>query len=239
MAKGGVQFYSGLSKIGFAALDRRVAGCNERTLSSKGDAMKVVAINGSHRAGKSTSKLLQRALVVFEEAGWQTQLVELASCNVEFCAGCNSCLVGKPCPLLGREGDDAQAIIDALAAADAVILASPNYFENVSARMKCLMDRMRATHLPKNILAGKVAGVVVTTGLNNSGADEASAALVRFSLAQGWTLSGLARVVGTWEEGCGEDGRARYRRGADADPQAQANVEAMARSIMDVATKLA
>ena len=98
--------------------------------------MKVVGINGSHRAGKSTSKLLQRALSVFEGAGWETELVELSRLDIEFCAGCNSCLMGKPCPLLGREGDDAQAIFDSIAAANAVILASPNYFENVSARMK-------------------------------------------------------------------------------------------------------
>ena len=206
--------------------------------SLKGDAMKVVAINGSHRAGKSTSKLLQRALGAFEAAGWDVELVELAQKNFEFCAGCNSCLVGKPCPLLGREGDDGQAVFDAIEAADAVILASPNYFENVSARMKCLMDRMRAAHLPKNIFAGKVAGVLVTTGLNNSGADEASAGLTRFCVAQGWVLAGPA-TVGTWEEGCGEDGRTCYRRGADADPQAQNQVEALAKSIIALAEKLA
>ena len=201
--------------------------------------MKVVAINGSHRAGKSTSKLLQRALAVFENEGWDVELVELAQKHLEFCAGCNSCLVGKPCPLLGREGDGGQAIFDAIDAADAVILASPNYFENVSARMKCLMDRMRAAHLPKNIFAGKAAGVLVTTGLNNSGADEASAALTRFCLAQGWVLAGPAKVVGTWEEGCGDDGRTRYRRGADTDPQAQKQVDALAESLIALAEKLA
>ncbi len=196
--------------------------------------MKVVAINGSHRAGKSTSRLLQQGLATFEAAGWEVELVELAQENLEFCAGCNSCLVGKPCPLLGREGDDAQTIFDAIAAADVVILASPNYFENVSARMKCLMDRMRAVHLPKNAFAGKLAGVLVTTGLNNSGADQASSALARFCLAQGWVLAAPA-VVGTWEEGCDENGRAKYRRGADADPQAQMQAESLAKTIIALA----
>lgn len=200
--------------------------------------MKVVGINGSHRAGKSTSKLLQRALSVFEGAGWETELVELSRLDIEFCAGCNSCLMGKPCPLLGREGDDAQAIFDSIAAANAVILASPNYFENVSARMKCLMDRMRAVHLPKNVFAGKLAGVLVTTGLNNSGADQAASALTRFCLAQGWLLVAPA-VVGTWEEGCDEGGRTKYRRGADADPQAQKQAEALAESVIALAKSLA
>ena len=97
---------------------------------------------------------------------------------------------------------------------------------------------MRAVHLPKNVFAGKLAGVLVTTGLNNSGADQAASALTRFCLAQGWLLVAPA-VVGTWEEGCDEGGRTKYRRGADADPQAQKQAEALAESVIALAKSLA
>lgn len=62
-------------------------------------------------------------------------------------------------------------LVDAVRDAGVVILGIPNYFENVTARMKCFMDRMRPPDLAGNLLAGKVAGIVCTTGLSNAGSD--------------------------------------------------------------------
>lgn len=42
--------------------------------------------------------------------------------------------------------------------ADVVLLASPDYFGTVSARMKNFMDRTRPFHMVENVLAGKVGG---------------------------------------------------------------------------------
>lgn len=59
--------------------------------------MKAVAVNGSHRAGKSTSHLLRGVLDGLESRGWDVDLVELATLDIAYCRGCNACLLGKAC----------------------------------------------------------------------------------------------------------------------------------------------
>ena len=199
--------------------------------------MKVVTINGSHRPKKSTSRLLQIALDDFARRGWETQLIELGRTNIEFCIGCNSCLKGKPCPLLSREGDEMQGILDAIEASDAIIVGSPNYFCNVTARMKNFMDRTRPPHLAGDIYAGKVAGVICTTGLNNAGADSTGATLQRFCSVHGWLMPKPSLVTATWDIGPDEDGRVRYRTSAADDPQALEKIHRMTKSMMELAEK--
>ena len=68
--------------------------------------------------------------------------------------------------------------------ADVVLLASPDYFGTVSARMKNFMDRTRPFHMVENVLTGKVGGAMSTAGLNNCGGEgtlAASGQLVRHS----------------------------------------------------------
>jgi multimeric flavodoxin WrbA len=138
--------------------------------------MKIVAINGSHRAGKGTASLVELA---FEEArakGLETELIELSRCDIGFCIGCNRCL-GKPeCTVQ----DDMQALYGKMEQADGIILASPNYFANVSARMKNFMDRTRPLHMTANALKGKVGGILATSGLASCGGEESVAAMQRW-----------------------------------------------------------
>lgn len=200
--------------------------------------MKVLAINGSHRTGRSTSKLLQMALDDFAAQGWDTELIELADKHIEYCIGCNSCLRDKPCPLLSREGDQMQEVLDAIMESDAVIVGSPNYFENVTARMKTFIDRTRPqSHMEINPLAGRVAGIVCTTGLSNCGIDVTAAVLQRFCNACGW-ITGYSWTVATCESGVDENGEVTYRRSADLDPQAQASLHNLTGSMMNLAQKL-
>lgn len=196
--------------------------------------MKIVAINGSHRAGKSSSKLAQRVLDVCAAQGWETQLVELAHHDIQYCIGCNSCLKQCPCPLQ----DSMTEIMAAVKEAQVVVVASPNYFEGVTARMKCFMDRTRPEHLAGNVMAGKLAGIVCTTGLGNCGSDTCVEELRRFCDGHGWITVGATKVVGSWQVGVGEDGRVQYRPGADQDPAAQKAAENLAHQLMATAEKL-
>lgn len=138
--------------------------------------MRIVAINGSHRAGKGTAALLQAALDAAAEAGAQTELVELSALEIGYCAGCNACL-GKPACALSDDMDD---LVVKMKAADALILGSPDYFANVSGRMKTFIDRTRPLHMVENALKGKVGGMVATAGLDNCGAEETIGVLDRF-----------------------------------------------------------
>lgn len=177
--------------------------------------MKILAINGSHRAGKGTAFLVETALEEARALGCETELVELSRCKIEYCIGCNRCL-GKPeCTVQ----DDMQMLYEKMAEADGIILASPNYYANVTARMKCFMDRTRPLHMTANALKGKVGGLIATTGLNNCGGEETVASLQRWFQIQEILLvqprpEGEVRAnypMGSMFRGM-EDGRVKWRR---------------------------
>ena len=135
--------------------------------------MKVLGINGSHRAGKGTAALLQAALdgaaeqASALEVPVSCELVELSKLDIGFCVGCNRCLAQTSCTL----EDDMNDLYEKLRDADVVLLASPDYFGTVSARMKNFMDRTRPFHMVENVLTGKVGGAMSTAGLNNCGGE--------------------------------------------------------------------
>ncbi|MEG0418940.1 flavodoxin family protein [Gordonibacter sp.] len=138
--------------------------------------MHILAINGSHRAGKGTAALLQAALEQAAACGAETELVELARLDIGYCAGCNACLAKPTCTL----SDDMDGLVEKMRVADGIILGSPDYFANVSARMKTFIDRTRPLHMAENVLKGKVGGMVSTSGLDNCGAEETMGVMDRF-----------------------------------------------------------
>lgn len=101
--------------------------------------MNIVAINGSHRAGKGTAALLQAVLDATGRQGARGELVELSELDIRFCVGCNACMGKNRCGL----HDDMDALYEKLLRADGIVLGSPVYFGTVSARMKNFMDRTR------------------------------------------------------------------------------------------------
>ena len=75
--------------------------------------MKILAINGSHRVGENTSKLLQMALDEAAALGAETELVDLAELDIEFCVGCNKCLFKPVCSLNDDMDELKQKMLDA------------------------------------------------------------------------------------------------------------------------------
>ena len=93
------------------------------------------------------------------------ELVELSRLDIGFCIGCNRCLAQTSCTL----ADDMNDLYEKLRDADVVLLASPDYFGTVSARMKNFMDRTRPFHMVENVLAGKVGGALSTASTTAEG----------------------------------------------------------------------
>ena len=164
--------------------------------------MRILAINGSHRPGKGTAALLQAALDAAQGAGAETELVELARLDIGYCIGCNACLA-KP--------------------ADGIIVGSPDYFANVSARTKTFIDRTRPLHMVANALKGKAGGAVTTSGLVDCGAEETLGVLDRFFATHEMLVvhprpKGPVKANGTAASqfaGLDEEGRIRWRRVQD------------------------
>jgi multimeric flavodoxin WrbA len=109
--------------------------------------MKLIAISGSARKGGNTSLLVRALFEPLESAGVSCELVELAGAVMRGCTACMTCKGTDP-PRC-KYGDDEEVpggptlneIITKMLAADAIVLASPTYFADVSAEMKALMDR--------------------------------------------------------------------------------------------------
>lgn len=99
--------------------------------------MYVLAINGSHRKG-NTEAMLKRVLDGAASKGARIELINLKDKNVEICKACGGCEINGTC----STQDDFPKIFQKVAAADVLILGSPNYFNNVSTLMKNFIDRM-------------------------------------------------------------------------------------------------
>jgi len=127
----------------------------------------IVGICGSPRR-QATEHVLEEALRMLQEKGFQTRLWSVRGKWVDFCAHCDYCLANKECVVQ----DDLQELYALLAQAEGIIFASPVYNGGVSAQTKAVMDRMRAVVASdKNFFKGK-AGMGIAVGGDRSGGQE-------------------------------------------------------------------
>ncbi len=128
--------------------------------------MKIIAINGSPRTVRSTTRrLAQFILEGAAEAGAETDMIDLCDLRIVPCTACDACSLNGIC----INDDDVPTLIDRMADADGIIFASPVYIDNVSGQMKVFFDRL-ADAIHYQLLAGKYGCSVATT--HTSGGDE-------------------------------------------------------------------
>jgi multimeric flavodoxin WrbA len=100
--------------------------------------MKILAICGSLRKESNTNKLVKK---IAESSGYEHELVYISKLNVKPCTGCATCMVEKgECAI----DDDMQTLYEKLMDADGIIIGSPTYYIDVSASVKCIIDRSLA-----------------------------------------------------------------------------------------------
>jgi multimeric flavodoxin WrbA len=121
--------------------------------------MKIIGISGSPRRG-NTEWMLNKFMEAAAENGAEIETLLLRRMNVRLCLGCLTCEEG------GRERkgickikDDMNAIYPKLLSADAIVLASPGYFEMLSGLLKNLLDRTCA--IWPRLEGKKIAGLAV------------------------------------------------------------------------------
>ena len=150
--------------------------------------VKIVGVQGSPRKSRNTETLLRHALAAAEEAGAETELVNLAELNVKPCVGCNTCVKEKRCPL--DDEDDMGAVKEALLSADGVVFASPSYFGAVPGLLKNVMDRSRSLKMDGHRLRDKVVSAVAVAGLRHGGAERVAESIMHFGLTHGMIAVG-------------------------------------------------
>jgi multimeric flavodoxin WrbA len=102
--------------------------------------MRVIAFNGSARKNGNTARLVTETFGPLQEAGVDTEMIQLAGEPLAGCRACYRCKAkqDRRCSVTeDRLNEHLQQMIEA----DGVLLASPTYFSDVTAEMKALMDR--------------------------------------------------------------------------------------------------
>lgn len=113
---------------------------------------KIVAVVGSYRRGGAIDTAVEAILEGARKRGASTQTVILTEKHIEFCRNCRSC-VQKPGPERGKcvQQDDMESLLTEIETADAVVLASPVNFGNVTAVFRRFMERaLGAAYWPWN-----------------------------------------------------------------------------------------
>ena len=176
--------------------------------------MKILAIHGSPRTIRSTTrKLAGLVLEGAAEAGAETEMIDLADHPVIPCTACEACSLNGICV----HNDSVPTLVARMQEADAIILGSPVYIDNISGQMKVFFDRL-ADAIHYQVLAGKFGCSVATT--YESGGDDVNAYLNHVLNYLGIiSVGGISVATGGKTEAVGENenaARALGRKLVDA-----------------------
>lgn len=100
--------------------------------------MNVVALLGSPRTGKNSSTIATRFTDTAANLGAETRIFELNKLTYRGCQGCYACKNGLDHCVLR---DDLTEVLDAVQAADVVLLSSPVYYGDITSQLKGFIDR--------------------------------------------------------------------------------------------------
>lgn len=149
--------------------------------------IRVLGICGSPRK-QATEHVLEEALRMLREKGFETQLWTVRGKQIDYCTHCDYCLTNKACVTQ----DDMQELYVLLNQTKGLIIATPVYNGGVSAQIKAIMDRCRAVvAADKNFFKEKI-GMGIAVGGDRAGGQE-------FALMQIHTfyiLNGMIPVSG-------------------------------------------
>jgi multimeric flavodoxin WrbA len=100
--------------------------------------MKIIAILASpHGLKGNTGRLLKIVLEGAKKEGAKVETILMNWEKVAPCLGCDVCHIKGRC----KQKDDFESIKEKIINADALVLATPSYIDNVSAQLKAFMDR--------------------------------------------------------------------------------------------------
>lgn len=122
--------------------------------------MKVLGINGSARKDGNTAIIIKKIFSKLEQAGIETELIQLADSSIIGCQACYACYKNKDQRCI--HDDIANECIEKMSLADGIILGSPVYFADITAGMKALMERAGFVSKANDNLFKHKAGVAVT-----------------------------------------------------------------------------
>lgn len=100
--------------------------------------MKVIGINGSSRKNGNTAIIIGKVFEELNKEGVETELIQLADYEIQPCRGCFACKGRGNCVFTN---DGFVEIFSRMVKTDGIILGSPVYSADVSAKMKAFLER--------------------------------------------------------------------------------------------------
>lgn len=150
--------------------------------------MKITVLSGSPRKNGNTDTMVAEFCRGANEAGHETEVLEVGRMNIKGCMGCEFCF--------SHDGecvqkDDMSKVLESLDQADMVVFASPIYWFDITAQLKAAIDRMYAR--------GKVGFHFNKTALllNSGDEDVYGAAIAQYKMTTGylkWEDKGIIAV---------------------------------------------
>lgn len=158
--------------------------------------MKVLAISSSPRIGGNSDVLCDQFLKGANEAGHDTEKIQIRNQQINPCLACYACLKKGICAI----ADDMEEIQQKMIKADVIVLSAPVYFYSMNAQMKIVIDRC-ITHY-KEIQNKQFYFVVTAADPNRNGVDETIAGLRGFlrCLPEAREM-GIIYGTGAWDKG--------------------------------------
>jgi multimeric flavodoxin WrbA len=121
----------------------------------------ILILKGSPRERGNSATLAEKAADGARALGAQVESIYLHGLEIRPCDACDLCLEQGGCVI----EDDMTPLYTKLAAADAIILASPIYWFTFTAQLKLCLDRCYAFQASKwKELSGKSFGIILTYG---------------------------------------------------------------------------
>jgi multimeric flavodoxin WrbA len=151
--------------------------------------MKILGISGSPRPGGNTDTLLLEALRGAEQQGAATMFIALRDLVISPCSGHADCPSREAC----HHTDDFPALSCRFLSADAVIMATPVYYWNMSAQMKAFVDRNYHNYTHDRYMLARAAGIIIVAA--SEGYEETEQAMRRFLLSSGQYRGATSSVV--------------------------------------------
>ena len=125
--------------------------------------MKILFVSSSPHKEKSQTYLLAQEVLKGCPNSVNLKIIHLCDYKIDFCRHCEQCHKKIMNCLIK---DDVHMILEKMLEADGIILASPNYINQVTASMKALFDRSSHFIHCKRLMGKYIAGVV-TSGSGN------------------------------------------------------------------------
>ena len=154
----------------------------------------VLIISASFRPNSNSHALCQEVAKGVKAAGNKAEVIRLKDKKIGFCTGCYACQKLGKCVIQ----DDANAIVEKICRADAVVFGTPVYYFSISGQLKALFDRCVAKWPEPN---GKPYYLVATMA-ENMNWDLVKAPLQGFvDCFDGAKIKGFLKAGGVYEPG--------------------------------------